>query len=73
MTQDMPQGKETVSDEEIIKALRNHEDPFIAAAEIADHFGHTRQWAHNRLKKLHADGRVKRKEAGERSVIWWVT
>ena len=72
MNRDMPQGKETVSDEEIIEALKDHDDPFIAASELADHFDHTRQWAHARLNQLHEDGRVSRKEAGERSVIWWV-
>jgi len=71
MTEDMPQGKRTVSDSQIISAIENHEDPFVRADEVASEFEHTRQWAHNRLEDLHQDGRVEKK-GSRRSVIWWV-
>jgi predicted transcriptional regulator len=72
MSEEMPQGKETVSDKQIINAISNHPDPFIASSELAEMFDHTRQWAHNRLTELHDAGQIEKKEAGERSVIWWV-
>jgi DNA-binding IclR family transcriptional regulator len=72
MTEQMPQGEKTVSDEQILDAIKRHEDPFVAASEVAEMFDHTRQWAHARLSRLHEAGKVNRKGAGERSVIWWV-
>lgn len=71
MTGDMPQGKQTVSDKEIIEAIADHPDPFVRADEIADEFDHTRQWAHKRLGDLCAAGPVKKK-AGKRSAIYWL-
>jgi hypothetical protein len=73
MSEEMPQGKETVSDTQIIDAISDHPDPFIASSELASMFDHTRQWAHNRLSELHERGEIEKKEAGERSVIWWVS
>jgi len=70
--EDMSQGKQTVSDKDIIALLKQDEDPFLAATEVAEHFGHSRQWAHSRLEALHQDGPVSKKKAGSSSVIWWV-
>ncbi|WP_254841110.1 transcriptional regulator [Natronomonas marina] len=72
MNEEMPQGKETVSDDEIVNAIESHDDPFVVAAEVAERFDHTRQWAHDRLQNLADEGRIQRKAAGKRSVIWWV-
>lgn len=72
MSEEMPQGKETVSDEEIIKAIDEHQDPFLAASEVSDMFDHTRQWAHIRLESLNEEGAVRKKESSRQSVIWWV-
>ena len=71
MSDDMPQGKETVSDGQIIEAIQNHPDPFVAASEVAEMFDHSRQWAHERLQDLADERRIEKKEAGSRSVIWW--
>jgi len=71
MSEEMPQGKQTVSDTQIIQVMREDDDPFHAAPEVAEIFDHSRQWAHDRLASLHEDGLVERKESGERSVIWW--
>ena len=67
----MPQGKQTVSDDDIIETILQHDDPFVRSDEIAEEFGHTRQWAHERLQQLHDEGDLKKK-GGNRSVIWWV-
>ncbi len=68
----MAQGKRTVSDSEIIAVISDQDDPFVTAAEVAELFGMTRQWAHNRLQDLHDTGRINRKKSGPRNVIWWV-
>jgi hypothetical protein len=62
----------TVSDDDIVNLFREHDDPFLGSAEVADWFGHTRQWAHNRLQQLHDEGRIKKKKSGSSSVIWWI-
>ncbi len=67
----MAQGKQTVSDEDIISAFKSNEAPFITSIELANEFGMTRQWAHNRLQALHDAGTIKRKKSGPRNVIWW--
>jgi len=68
----MSQGKQTVSDEQIIELLEDSTDPFMSATEVADMFDHTRQWAHIRLQDLSDRDKVRKKKAGESSVIWWV-
>ncbi|QLH76930.1 HTH domain-containing protein [Halosimplex rubrum] len=68
----MAQGKRTVSDEEILRAIRSQEDPFVTAGEVAELFGMTRQWAHNRLQDLNDGDRIHRKKSGPRNVIWWI-
>jgi len=68
----MSQGKQSVSDSEIIEAFDDIEGPFAAASEVGKFFGHTRQWAHKRLTALHEEGAVERKKTGNQSVVWWV-
>ena len=68
----MAQGKQSVTDAEIMEAFSEIDGPFAGAAEIGDFFNHTRQWAHRRLSELHDQGVVERKKTGEQSVVWWV-
>lgn len=72
MNERMPQGKETVSDQQIITAIEEHDDPVVSSKEVAELFDHTRQWAHRRLNRLSDDGLVEKKESGGQSVVWWV-
>lgn len=71
MNEYMPQGKETVSDQDIIEALRKLEGGFGATIEIADEFGMSRQWAHQRLMRLYNQGRIHRKQPSPQNVIYW--
>jgi len=66
------QGKREVTDSEIVDASEDIAGPFAAASEIAEFFGHTRQWAHQQLTQLHDQRAVERKKTGEQSVVWWV-
>lgn len=67
----MPQGKQTVSDQEILQLFEQVDDPFLTAGEVAEIVDMTRQGIHNRLQDLHDAGRLERKEGGHRTVIWW--
>jgi predicted transcriptional regulator len=67
----MPQGKQTVTDDELLENMREDTDPIHSAAEIAEMVGVTRQCVFNRLQQLHEDGRVGRKKSGSRTVVWW--
>jgi len=67
---DMPSGKSTVTDDEIVKAICDHEHPVVTSGEIAEIFDHTRQWAHNRLNQLVDEGRVVKK-GRTRSAVYW--
>lgn len=60
-----------VSDEEILKAFDDTEDAVLTAVEVADRFNITQQAAHSRLASLHDEGKLKRKKAGSRAVVWW--
>lgn len=68
----MTQGKQTVSDEEIISTFESNDAPFLTAIELANEFDMTRQWAHNRLQTLYEAGTIERKKSGPRNVIWWL-
>lgn len=68
----MPQGKQTVSDDEILGLFETADAPFMTAGEIADAVDMTRQGIHNRLQELYEAGELERKDGGHRTVIWWI-
>jgi len=69
---DMAQGKQTVVDDEIVNIIRKNDDPVVAAVEIAEEFGLSRQWAYYRLEGLVQEGRISKKKSSSNSVIYWV-
>jgi predicted transcriptional regulator len=71
MNEKMPQGKQTVTDREIIEAMEESSDPIHSAREIAEIVGVTRQCAFDRLQQLREEGRVDSKKSGARTVVWW--
>lgn len=66
-----PQYRHT-SDSEIVEVFRESEDPFLTAPEVAESLSLTRQAINARLKNLHDDGVLERKEAGSHAVGWWL-
>jgi len=60
------------SDEEILKAIRNHFAPAVGTADIAARAGVTRQAADSRLRNLLDQNLVESTKVG-RSRIWWLT
>jgi len=67
----MPQGKQTVSDPEILSQMENAEGPAVTASELADACGMSVEGMRNRLQALASRGAIGRKKTGHRTVIWW--
>jgi predicted transcriptional regulator len=68
----MSKGRsKTMSDEEIVEAIRNHPDRAVTAREISDVVGMTSSGILKRLDKLAERGEVTRKKVGGRAVVWW--
>jgi predicted HTH transcriptional regulator len=68
---DMPQGKQTVSDEEIITIISQHPDPAFTTGELAELFGMSTEGIRGRLSKLQDKGLISKKKPTNRTVIWW--
>lgn len=64
--------KTHVSDSAILELIQNVDEPVVTAIDVANHFGFTQQAAHQRLSKLHEEGKLDRKKAGARAVVWWI-
>lgn len=62
----------SIDDEDILRAIERHSDPCVTASEIAEMFGVSQQAAHWRLSKLVDEGKIRRKKAGAKAVVWWV-
>jgi DNA-binding MarR family transcriptional regulator len=63
----------TISDAEILREVRMLPDPVVTASEVAERIDMTRQGTNNRLSELTEKGFLKRKEAGSRAVVYWLT
>lgn len=73
MCDKMPQGKKTVSDEELLSAFSEVPGGFGSSKEIGEVVGMTRQGAHGRLSDLYEEGRVDKKKSSQRQAVWWPT
>lgn len=69
----MPRGRsKTMTDEELIEAVREHPDRAVTVAEVAEKFDLTPQGVNKRLNELHKEGVVTKKQVGAKAVVWWV-
>jgi predicted ArsR family transcriptional regulator len=62
-----------MSDEEILKHLREHPDPAVTAAELAELVDMTSAGVLRRLDNLADENEVSRKKVGSRAVVWWIS
>lgn len=62
-----------ITDQDILKVFDRADEPVLTSSEIADALPVTRQAVNYRLKRMHEDGLVDRKETGARAVVWWAT
>ena len=60
-----------ISKEDVLQQLRETDERFLTATEIAEQLDVDRQIIHYRLQKLLDEGAVHRKQAGSRAVGWW--
>lgn len=68
----VPQGKQTVTDDEIIETMSSHPDPAFTTAELAEIFEMHAEGVRGRLNSLYESGEIARKKPTSRTVIWWV-
>jgi len=66
----MPRPKKFMRSE-VIEFMLQHERPFVTAEDIVNHFDCGRSTANERLKEIHDDGEIRRKEIGARAVVYW--
>lgn len=63
---------EKVDPDDVVAALHEHPEPVATAADLAEQLPCGDRTVLNRLDVLEAAGRVERKEAGARAVVWWL-
>jgi DNA-binding Lrp family transcriptional regulator len=63
--------KPDVTDDEIIKVLRETSEHVLSTKEVAEHLPIKDKATIRRLKNLRNDGRINGKQAGH-SWVWWV-
>lgn len=61
-----------ITQDELVELVRQHDDPFVTANDIADSVGMARQTAHKHLQRAHENGEVEKKKIGSSAVIWWI-
>jgi predicted transcriptional regulator of viral defense system len=66
------QYAETVTLERVIDVFEQVEGPAITSSDIADALDCSTEAARQKLKRLHDQGRVRRRKTG-RTVLWWLT
>ena len=62
----------TVSDEEILTAVRSTGGPAANTGEIAEQLPLSRRCVHSRLTDLAEEGTLETKAMGKRARIWWL-
>jgi DNA-binding GntR family transcriptional regulator len=60
-----------VHDDEILSAMRRHEDPAFATSELAEWFDMSDEGIRNRLNQLESEGQIVKKKPSEKTVLWW--
>lgn len=65
-------GNVKVTDDELIQAIEQIEEPVASASELAEQVGLTRTAVNERLKELLDEDRVEKKDVG-RGYVWWVS
>jgi len=64
--------KPTVADDELIAAIREHDDRAVTTNEVAALVDIKRAGTYERLKQLAERGEIEKKDVGSRAVVWWV-
>ena len=62
----------TFSDEELLKRIDQHKEPFCTATELAKMLEVTNSAVLKRLKTLEESGEIESKNVGSRAKVWWI-
>ena len=63
--------RETVSSREVYEAVRDG-DHVVSASELTEELDTSRDTILRRLRTLHENGEIERKEVGASAVVWWL-
>jgi predicted transcriptional regulator len=72
MSTDRGGRNKKMSDNEILRAVRNHDDPCVTSSEIAEELDVTNDAVNYRLRKLAEAGAVRGKTVGASAKVWYV-
>lgn len=64
--------EEKITDKDVLAIIQQEPAPAQTAASIANALDVERPSAHNRLTRLHEEGKVERAKLTPRVVIWWI-
>ena len=60
-----------VSEEDVLRTLRDHPEPVATAGDLAEQFEVSAETVRRHLSRLHGRGAVEKKTVGARAVVWW--
>jgi DNA-binding transcriptional ArsR family regulator len=61
-----------ISKSELLEFMKQHDEPFVTASDVADAEGVAQQTAYKHLKRLYESGAIKKKKVGGSATIWWI-
>jgi len=61
-----------VTREELLRKIREHENPFVTSSEMAEVFGVKRQTAYKHLERLSNSGVLEKEKVGGSAAIYWL-
>ncbi len=67
-----PGRQPTVSDDDILDAFRQSEDPVLSTSEVANAIEMGERGTLSRLKQLANDGEITQKKVGAKATVWWI-
>jgi len=60
------------SHEQVLQFVRAHRKPFVTTADTSEQFPEvTRRTVYKRLKDLHDQGQLQKRQIGARAVVWY--
>jgi len=72
VVRDMPRGKRTVTDEQLLDFFKEHDDPVYSVVELAPEYDMGEEGVRVRLNDLAKNGRLQTKKAGSSTRVYWL-
>ena len=61
---------ETIAPEDVLNVFATVDGPVVLSADVADHFGVTRETARRKLRQLYDRGELSRRKVSRRVIYW---